>query len=465
MPDTAFSSPSLEVTPSALKVPPHSIEAEQSVLGGLMLENPAWDRIADLIVEADFYRREHQRIFRAITALADESRPFDVVTISEWLENRDELEKVGGLAYLGELAKNTPSAANISSYAGIVRERAVLRGLIAVGSAITESAFNTEGRSAADLMDHAEQRVFEIAERGARAGGGFAPVREVLVNVMDRIDTLYHSEASLTGVSTGFNDLDSKTSGLQPSDLIIVAGRPSMGKTAFAMNVVEQAAIKEKLAVAVFSMEMPAEQLTMRMLSSLGRIDQHKVRTGKLADDDWPRLTSALELLNATEIYIDDTPAMTPTELRARCRRLKREKNLGLVVVDYLQLMEVPGSKENRATEISEISRGLKALAKEIRVPLVALSQLNRSLEQRQDKRPVMSDLRESGAIEQDADLILFIYRDEVYNEDSKQKGKAEIIIGKQRNGPIGKVTLTFLGQHTRFENYAPEDYSGGFYP
>ena len=430
-----------------------------------MLENPAWDRVADLITEADFYRREHQRIFTAISALADESRPFDVVTISEWLENRDELEKVGGLAYLGELAKNTPSAANISSYARIVRERAVLRGLIAVGSAITESAFNTEGRSAADLMDHAEQRVFEIAERGARAGGGFAPVREVLVNVMDRIDTLYHSEASLTGVSTGFNDLDNKTSGLQPSDLIIIAGRPSMGKTAFAMNIVEQAAIKEKLAVGVFSMEMPAEQLTMRMLSSLGRIDQHKVRTGKLADDDWPRLTSALELLNTTEIYIDDTPAMTPTELRARCRRLKREKNLGLVVVDYLQLMEVPGSKENRATEISEISRGLKALAKEIRVPLVALSQLNRSLEQRQDKRPVMSDLRESGAIEQDADVILFIYRDEVYNEDSKQKGKAEIIIGKQRNGPIGKVTLTFLGQHTRFENFAPEDYSGGFYP
>lgn len=430
-----------------------------------MLENPAWDRVADLITEADFYRREHQRIFAAISALADESRPFDVVTISEWLENRDELEKVGGLAYLGELAKNTPSAANISSYARIVRERAVLRGLIAVGSAITESAFNTEGRSAADLMDHAEQRVFEIAERGARAGGGFAPVREVLVNVMDRIDTLYHSEASLTGVSTGFNDLDNKTSGLQPSDLIIIAGRPSMGKTAFAMNIVEQAAIKEKLAVGVFSMEMPAEQLTMRMLSSLGRIDQHKVRTGKLADDDWPRLTSALELLNTTEIYIDDTPAMTPTELRARCRRLKREKNLGLVVVDYLQLMEVPGSKENRATEISEISRGLKALAKEIRVPLVALSQLNRSLEQRQDKRPVMSDLRESGAIEQDADVILFIYRDEVYNEDSKQKGKAEIIIGKQRNGPIGKVTLTFLGQHTRFENFAPEDYSGGFYP
>ncbi|HEX9584971.1 MAG TPA: replicative DNA helicase [Gammaproteobacteria bacterium] len=465
MADTALSSPSVDASPSALKMPPHSIEAEQSVLGGLMLENAAWDRIADVIGEADFYRREHRIIFKAIAALAEENRPLDVITLSEWLEPRGELDKVGGLAYLGQLAENTPSAANITAYAAIVRERSVLRGLIAVGSEITASAFNTEGRSASELMDHAEQRVFEIAERGSRAGGAFAPIRDVLVDVMDRIDTLYHSETSLTGVSTGFHDLDDKTSGLQASDLIIVAGRPSMGKTAFAMNVVEQAAIKEKLAVAVFSMEMPAEQLTMRMLSSLGRIDQHKVRTGKLADDDWPRLTSALELLNSTEIYIDDSPALTPTELRARCRRLKREKNLGLVVVDYLQLMQVTGTKENRATEISEISRGLKALAKEIRVPLVALSQLNRSLEQRQDKRPQMSDLRESGAIEQDADVILFIYRDEVYHEDSKDKGKAEIIIGKQRNGPIGKVTLTFLAQHTRFENFAREDYSGGFYP
>jgi replicative DNA helicase len=465
MADTALLSPSADALTSALKVPPHSVEAEQSVLGGLVLENSAWDQIADLVTEADFYRGEHRRIFRAVASLAEESRPFDVVTLSEWLETHDQLDAVGGLAYLAELAKNTPSAANIKAYAEIVRERAVLRSLIKVGSEIAGSAFNTEGQSAAELVDRAEQRVFEIAERGARAGGIFSPIREVLVDVMDRIDTLYHSETALTGVATGFHDLDQKTSGLQPSDLIIVAGRPSMGKTAFAMNVVEQAAIKEKLAVAVFSMEMPAEQLTMRMLSSLGRIDQHKVRTGKLGDDDWPRLTSALELLNSTEIYIDDTPALTPTDLRARCRRLKREKNLGLVVVDYLQLMQVPGTKENRATEISEISRGLKALAKEIRVPLVALSQLNRSLEQRQDKRPVMSDLRESGAIEQDADVILFIYRDEVYNEDSKDKGKAEIIIGKQRNGPIGKVTLTFLGQHTRFENFAPEDFSGGFYP
>jgi replicative DNA helicase len=293
---------------------------------------------------------------------------------------------------------------------------------------------------------------------------GFAPIKDVLVNVMDRIDTLFQSDSAITGVATGYTDLDERTSGLQHSDLIIVAGRPSMGKTAFAMNLVEQAAIKGRMTVGVFSMEMPAEQLTMRMLSSLGRIDQHKVRSGRLEDDDWPRLTSALTMLNDTDIFIDDTPALTPLELRARCRRLKREKDLGLVVVDYLQLMQVPGTKENRATEISEISRGLKALAKELKVPVVALSQLNRSLEQRPDKRPVMSDLRESGAIEQDADLILFIYRDEVYNENSEHKGKAEIIIGKQRNGPIGKVVLTFLGQHTRFENFIPDDFSGGYY-
>jgi len=316
------------------------------------------------------------------------------------------------------------------------------------------------------LLDEAERKVFEISDQGAHRAGGFTAMRDVLVAVMDRIETLYESDKSITGVSTGFSDLDERTSGLQPSDLIIVAGRPSMGKTSLAMNLCENVAIKEKLAVAVFSMEMPAEQLTMRMLSSLGRIDQQKVRSGKLADEDWPRLTSALTMLNDTDIYIDDTPALTPTELRARCRRLKREKNLGLVLVDYLQLMQVPGTRENRATEISEISRSLKALAKELNVPVIALSQLNRSLEQRTDKRPVMSDLRESGAIEQDADVILFIYRDEVYNDDSKDKGKAEIIIGKQRNGPIGRVMLTFLNQYTRFENFIPEEYvGGGFYP
>jgi replicative DNA helicase len=449
---------------SALKMPPHSIEAEQSVLGGLMLDNAAWDRIADSLNEADFYRRDHRLIFAAVHTLVDQSRPFDVVTLSECLSSRGELEEAGGLGYLGELAHNTPSAANIQAYADIVRERSVVRQLIGAGTEIAESGFNPDGRSVAELLDGAERRVFEISDRGARRSGGFTPVRDVLVSVMDRIEKLFESENAITGIRTGFDKLDEMTSGLQPSDLVIVAGRPSMGKTAFAMNLCETAAIKEKLTVAVFSMEMPAEQLTMRLLSSLGRIDQQKVRSGKLADEDWPRLTSAMSMLNDTNIYIDDTPALTPTELRARCRRLKREKDLGVVLVDYLQLMQVPGTRENRATEISEISRSLKALAKELHVPVIALSQLNRSLENRTEKRPVMSDLRESGAIEQDADVILFIYRDEVYNPDGQDKGKAEIIIGKQRNGPIGKVTLAFLNQYTRFENFIPEDY-GGYLP
>ncbi len=449
---------------SPLKVPPHSIEAEQSVLGGLLLENSTWDQVADKVVESDFYRREHRLIFNAIRGLADRNDPFDVVTLSEWLGNHDQLDDVGGLAHLAELAKNTPSAANIGAYATIVRERSVLRQLIRAGTEIASSAFNPEGREAPELLDNAERMVFEIAEQGERRLRGFTSIRDLLATVVDRIDLLYNRDSPITGVATGFTDLDDKTSGLQPGDLIIVAGRPSMGKTAFAMNVVEYAAISGGIAVAVFSMEMPAEQLTMRMLSSLGRIDQHKVRTGKLGDDDWPRLTSALNMLSDTQVYIDDTPALTPTELRARCRRMKRENDLGLVVVDYLQLMQVPGTKENRATEISEISRSLKALAKELKVPIVALSQLNRSLEQRPDKRPVMSDLRESGAIEQDADVILFIYRDEVYKEDSPDKGIAEINIGKQRNGPTGKVKLTFLGHITKFENYASENFAGGFH-
>lgn len=447
---------------AALKVPPHSIDAEQSVIGGLMLDNECWDQVADKVSEADFYRREHRLMFRAICGLAEKNQPFDVVTLSEWLSNQGDLDSVGGMAHLGEIAHNTPSAANIAAYAGIVRERSVLRQLIRAGTEIANSAFNTEGRSAPDLLDAAERVVFEIAEQGERRLRGFAAIKDLLTAVVDRIDLLYQSDSPITGVATGFTDLDDKTSGLQPGDLIIVAGRPSMGKTSFAMNIVEYAAISGSLSVAVFNMEMPAEQLTMRMLSSLGRIDQHKVRTGRLGDDDWPRLTSALNMLSDTKIFVDDTPALTPSDLRARCRRLKREHDLGLVVVDYLQLMQVPGTKENRATEISEVSRSLKALAKELGVPVIALSQLNRSLEQRPDKRPVMSDLRESGAIEQDADVILFIYRDEVYKDDSPDKGIAEINIGKQRNGPIGKVKLTFLAHITKFENYAPDEYAGG---
>jgi replicative DNA helicase len=452
--------PEVDAEVARLKVPPHSREAEQAVIGGLLLDNGAWDKVSERIVEGDFYRKDHQLIFRAINALVEQSQPFDVVTLSEWLSPRNELGDAGGLAYLGDLAANTPSAANIAAYADIVHERSVLRDLIRTGNEIAGGAFNPEGRTARELLEDAEKMVFQIAERGRGDGEGFAAIKDVLVTVMERIDELYQRGEALTGVGSGFRELDERTSGMQPGDLIIVAGRPSMGKTSFAMNIVENAAVGAGVPVAVFSMEMPAESLTMRMLSSLGRVDQLKVRTGKLHDDDWPRLTSALTMLNDTQIFIDDTPALSPTEMRSRCRRLKREHGLGLVVVDYLQLMQVAGTSENRTNEISEISRSLKALAKELSVPVIALSQLNRSLEQRQDKRPVMSDLRESGAIEQDADVILFIYRDEVYNDNSADRGMAEIIIAKQRNGPIGRLKLTFLGHITKFENFAPDTIS-----
>jgi replicative DNA helicase len=449
----------------SLKVPPHSIQAEQSVLGGLLLDNQTWDSVADKVVENDFYRRDHRLIFRSIAQLAEKQDPFDVVTLSEILETTGELQDVGGLAYLSMLARDTPSAANIVAYANIVRDRSVLRQLIHVGTEISDSAFTTEGRETADLLENAERKVFEIAEQRQRGQGGFHSIKSLLAKAVDKIETLYELDGDITGASTGFTDLDEKTSGLQPSDLIIVAGRPSMGKTTIAMNMAENVALKSGMPVAVFSMEMPGEALAMRMMSSLGRIDQHKVRTGKLDDDDWPRLTSAINLLAETKMFIDDTPALTPTEVRSRARRLTREHGqLGLIVLDYLQLMQSPSSGDNRVQQISDISRGLKALAKELNVPVIALSQLNRNLEQRPNKRPVMSDLRESGAIEQDADLIIFVYRDEVYHEDSPDKGIAEVIIGKQRNGPLGTVRLTFLGQYTRFENFAgvyngPDDY------
>ncbi len=455
MQELAYPSSRADAATESLKLPPHSIEAEQAVLGGLMIDNGTWDQVADLVVEEDLYRKDHRLIFRAISMLAEEGQPFDAVTLSEWLTSHNELNDAGGLAYLGTLAKNTPTAANIKAYATIVRERSVLRQLIRVSTTIADSAYNPDGRSSAEILDTAEKQVFDIAERGTRAQSGFTGIKDLLVKAVDRIDTLYQNDSAYTGIPTGFTDFDEMTSGLQNSDLVIVAGRPSMGKTSFAMNLVENAAIKNRSPVAVFSMEMPGEQLVMRMMSSLGRIDQHKIRTGKLDDTDWPRLTSAVGILNDAPIYIDDTPGLTPMEIRARARRIKREHGLGLIVIDYLQLMQGSGSSsENRATEISEISRSLKGLAKELSVPVIALSQLNRSLEQRPNKRPIMSDLRESGAIEQDADVIVFIYRDEVYNEDSPDKGTAEVIIGKQRNGPIGMSRLTFLGQYTRFENY-----------
>ncbi len=446
----------------SLKVPPHSIQAEQSVLGGLMLDNRTWDSIADKVIVEDFYRRDHRLIFTTIEQLAEKQDPFDVITLSEALEATNELQDVGGLAYLAILAKDTPTAANIVAYASIVRDRSVLRQLIHIGTDISDSAFNTEGRDTSELLENAEREVFKIAEQRERGQeGGFKSIKNLLASAVDKIETLYEQDGNITGASTGFTDLDELTSGLQPSDLIIVAGRPSMGKTTIAMNIAENVAIQGDKPVAVFSMEMPGDSLAMRMMSSLGRIDQNKVRTGKLEDDEWPRLTSAINLLAETKLFIDDTPALTPTEVRARARRLAREHGqLGLIVLDYLQLMQSPSSGENRVQQISDISRGLKALAKELNVPVVALSQLNRNLEQRPNKRPVMSDLRESGAIEQDADLILFVYRDEVYNEDSPDKGIAEIIIGKQRNGPLGVVRLTFLGKYTRFENFAGDPYS-----
>ncbi len=456
-----YSDPAMD----AFKIPPNSIQAEQSVLGGLMIDNQTWDSVADKLVEIDFYQRNHQLIFRAIAQLAEKQSPFDVITISEALDAIGELENVGGLSYLGLMAKDTPSAANIVSYATIVRERSVLRQLIHVGTNITNSAFNTEGRETSELLENAEREVFKIAEQRQRGQGGFIPIKALLARAVDRIETLFEQEGSITGAATGFTDFDAMTSGLQPSDLIIVAGRPSMGKTTIAMNMAENVAIKGDKAVAVFSMEMPGDSLAMRMMSSLGRIDQHRIRNGKLEEDEWPRLTSAINILAETKLFIDDTPALTTTEVRSRARRLMREHGqLGLIVLDYLQLMQSPSSGDNRVQQISDISRGLKALAKELSVPVIALSQLNRNLEQRPNKRPVMSDLRESGAIEQDADLIVFVYRDEVYNEDSPDKGVAEIIIGKQRNGPLGTVRLTFLGQFTRFENFSGTSHSSEDY-
>ncbi len=448
-----------------LKVPPHSIEAEQSVLGGLLLNNKAWDLIADRVLEEDFYRQDHRTIFQAVAALGEKGDPFDVITLSEWLKERRELDKAGGLAYLGRLANETPSAANIKAYADIVRERSILRQLIGVVGHIADIAHNPEGRPSAEVLDEAEREIFQIAERGARGKQGFQGMKQLVKGAINYIETMVERDDGITGVPTGYADLDEMTAGLQKGDLVIVAGRPSMGKTSLAMNIAEYAAFKDNKPVAIFSMEMPGDQLALRLISSHGRINQKDLRTGNIREEDWPRLGSASKLLAEMPIYIDDTPSLSPTELRSRARRLVREhKEIGLIVIDYLQLMQVSGSSENRATEISEISRSLKALAKELSVPVIALSQLNRSLENRPNKRPIMSDLRESGAIEQDADLIIFIYRDEVYNPESEDKGIAEIIIGKQRNGPIGVVRLSFLGQYTRFENFVPDAYTNHEY-
>ena len=444
-----------------IKVPPHSMEAEQSVLGGLMLDNNAWDTVSEIVVDDNFYRQEHRQIYRTMRKLVNDGNPLDVVTLSEELDRTAELESAGGLDYLIELAKNTPSASNIRAYSEIVRDRALLRQMISAANEIADGAFNPEGRSSEELLNSAEQKIFQIAENRPNQGGPEG-VNELLKKAVDRIDTLFNSDGDMTGVTTGFDDLDHKTAGLQPSDLIIVAARPSMGKTTFAMNLVENALMATSKPVLVFSLEMPAEQLMTRMLSSLGRIDQTRIRTGKLEEEDWPKLTTAVNMMRDKPLFIDDQAGISPNELRTRARRIVREHGpISMIMIDYLQLMQMktPGI-ESRTQEISEISRSLKAIAKELECPVVALSQLNRTLEQRPNKRPVNSDLRESGAIEQDADVIMFIYRDEVYNEDSEHKGVAEIIIGKQRNGPIGTSRLAFIGKYTKFENLAPDVYA-----
>lgn len=443
---------------------PHSIEAEQAVLGGLMLDNKRLDAVLEVVSEADFYRDDHRQIFRMMQVLQENSQPLDVITLSEELHRHDELERVGGLGYLVEMANNTPSAANIVAYAGIVRERSTLRQLIAAAQEISKSSYNPSGLDSGDLLQLAEKRVAEIAEDRPKEGG-LVGVNDLLKATVQRIDELFRSGSDITGVPSGINDLDQRTSGWQPGELIILAARPSMGKTALALNFVESAIFSQNKPVLVFSMEMPSAAMIMRMMSSVGRIDQGKMRNGKLTEEDWPKLSSAVAKMKDKLLFVDDTPGLSPQELRARVRRIAREHgNPGMIMVDYLQLMQTAGPSEGRTQEISEISRSLKGIAKEFECPVIALSQLNRGVEQRPNKRPMNSDLRESGAIEQDADVILFIYRDDYYNEDSPEKGVAELIIGKQRNGEIGTCRAAFIGKYTRFDNLAPEYFQDNGY-
>ncbi|MFM8454627.1 MAG: replicative DNA helicase [Gammaproteobacteria bacterium] len=448
-----------------MKSVPFSLEAEQSVLGGLMLDSEAWDLLAGRLTEQDFFRSEHRLIYRTMLDLRLREMPIDAITVSESLERLKELDQMGGLQYIVNLVQNTPTASNIIAYADIVRERSVLRQLVQIGSEITDTAYDPKGKMVAEILDNAEKKIFSIAEQGSKNQRGPTSIAEVLSRTVLKIDDLFKAKTAITGLASGFTDLDRMTTGMQASDLIIIAGRPSMGKTTFAMNIAEFVAMKNEGAVLVFSMEMPAESLAMRILASLGRIGQQRIRSGQLVEDDWPRLSWAIKTVSSTQLLIDDTGALSPNEIRARARRVAREYGkLNLIVIDYLQLMRSPGHADNRTAEISEISRSLKGLARELDIPIIALSQLNRGLEQRNEKRPVMSDLRESGAIEQDADLIIFIYRDEVYNKESPEKGAAEIIIGKQRNGPIGTVKLTFLGDISRFENYTEKPEAAAYY-
>ena len=454
------SPPAKEQNTTNLSIPPHSIEAEQAVLGSILLNNMYWDDVAENVVKEDFYRFEHRLIFEEMEKLIAQQSPVDLITLEQALKSREVIEQVGGFAYLAELSNNTPSAANVVAYANVVREKAIMRELISVGNKIAQNSYSPKGQDVKHLLDEAEREVFAIAEKRTSGTEGPQNIISILENTINKIEQLSQikDHSGVTGVSTGFKDLDKKTAGLQKSDLIIVAARPSMGKTTFAMNLCENAALGSDKPVLVFSLEMPAEQIMMRSLASLSRVDQTKIRTGQgLDDNDWAKISSTMGMLaKKPNLFIDDSSGLTPTELRSRARRVYRENNgLSLIMVDYLQLMRAPAFSENRTLEIAEISRSLKALAKELEVPVIALSQLNRTLENRQDKRPVNSDLRESGSIEQDADLIMFIYRDEVYNRESEEKGIAEIIIGKQRNGPIGRVKLAFQGNFSRFDNLA----------
>jgi replicative DNA helicase len=442
-----------------LRIPPHSIEGESSVLGGLLLDNTAWDRVGDILADSDFYRYEHRLIYAAIGVLVNGNKPADVITVFEHLQSQGKAEEVGGLAYLNSLAQYVPSASNIRRYAEIVRDRSILRKLVTASDEIATNAFNPQGRAVSQIVDESEQKIFNIGEQGKRNKQGFQGMDTLVVNLLDRVQEMADNPNDVTGVRSGFYDFDRMTAGLQPGDLIVLAARPSMGKTALAINIAEHVALNEGLPVAVFSMEMGAAQLAVRIVGSIGRIDQGHLRTGKLTDEEWPRLTEAIERLRTISLHIDESPGLNSSEVRANARRLSRQYGqLGLIVVDYLQLMSGNNSdsSDNRATELGEISRGLKMLARELKCPVIALSQLNRSVEQRPDKRPMMSDLRESGAIEQDADIIMFIYRDEYYTKEAcKEPGVAEVIIAKQRNGPTGTVKLAFLRNITKFENLA----------
>ncbi|RSZ34326.1 MULTISPECIES: replicative DNA helicase [unclassified Variovorax] len=451
----ADNDPSADRQVAQLRIPPHSIEAESSVLGGLLLDNGAWDRMGDLLVDGDFYRHEHKLIYAAIGGLINASKPADVITVYEQLQNLGKADEIGGLVYLNSLAQYVPSASNIRRYAEIVRERSILRKLVTASDEIATNAFNPQGKAVDKILDEAEQKIFNIGEEGTRMKQGFQSMDALVVDLLDRVTEMAENPNDITGVRTGFNDFDKMTSGLQPGDMIVLAARPSMGKTSLAINIAEHVALDEGLPVAVFSMEMGAAQLAVRIVGSIGRIDQGHLRTGKLTDEEWPRLTEAIEKLRTVSLHIDETPGLSTSELRANARRLARQYGrLGLIVVDYLQLMSTSSSgDENRATAVGEISRGLKMLAKELKCPVIALSQLSRGVESRTDKRPMMSDLRESGAIEQDADIIMFIYRDDYYNKESKEPGVAEVIISKHRNGPTGTVKLGFLKPLTKFEN------------